>query len=240
MPKISKRTDLILSALPLLFLTVILFLFFGGNAKAATLDERIQVNELELKTLQSEIDEMAIPIVPGLQTEKEQAEQIRRRIEKEQEKSRIHVWYRAYKKAKELEQQNKTVLSAAAGDHSYKDFMEHYKTAAERFKVDWFVLAAIHKIETQYSSIDNMISVAGAVGHMQFMPATFAAYGVDGDGDGRKDAWNISDAIHSAANYLSKSGYGTDQRKAIWHYNHADWYVNEVIDLANTIQGESK
>ena len=81
-----------------------------------------------------------------------------------------------------------------------------------------------------------MVSYAGAIGHMQFMPATFSAYGVDGNQDGIKSAWNLEDSIFSAANYLIASGYKTDIRKAIWHYNHAEWYVNDVLARAGRIK----
>lgn len=51
-------------------------------------------------------------------------------------------------------------------------------------------------------------SWAGAMGHMQFMPSTYRAYAVDGDGDGRKDIWNsLPDAFASAANYLNELGW---------------------------------
>lgn len=57
-------------------------------------------------------------------------------------------------------------------------------------------------------------------------------YGVDGNGDGKADPWDVEDSIHTAANYLSKNGYASDPRGAIWHYNHADWYVNKVMTAA--------
>lgn len=51
-------------------------------------------------------------------------------------------------------------------------------------------------------------SWAGAMGQMQFMPSTFRAYALDGDGDGRIDLWNsLPDALHSAANYLKRAGW---------------------------------
>lgn len=117
-----------------------------------------------------------------------------------------------------------------------EEYKSIYKAAGERYGVDWYVLAAIHDIETDFSRIKLMVSSAGAIGHMQFIPSTFSAYGVDGNGDGRKDPWNLEDAIHSAANYLAASGYKKDIRKAIWHYNHATWYVNDVIETAARIR----
>lgn len=66
------------------------------------------------------------------------------------------------------------------------------------------------------SAVDMNGSWAGAMGHMQFMPSTFRAYAVDGDGDGRIDLWqSLPDALHSAANYLSRAGWRTGEPVAI-------------------------
>ena len=70
---------------------------------------------------------------------------------------------------------------------------------------------------------------------MQFLPATFAAYGIDGNGDGRADILNDADSIHSAANYLAALGAadGDDGvRRALFGYNRAIWYVNDVLAYA--------
>ena len=93
------------------------------------------------------------------------------------------------------------------------------------------VLAAINGIETAFGSNLN-ISSAGAQGWMQFMPETWAAYGVDANGDGVKDPYNPEDAIFAAANYLSASGFPEDTYGAIYSYNHADWYVEDVLSNA--------
>ena len=55
-------------------------------------------------------------------------------------------------------------------------------------------------------------SWAGGMGHTQFIPTTFLQYGVDGNGDGRRDPWQIEDALASTANYLSQSGWQRGQR----------------------------
>jgi Transglycosylase SLT domain len=93
------------------------------------------------------------------------------------------------------------------------------------------VLAAINRIETAFGTNLN-ISSAGAMGWMQFMPPTWDAYGVDANGDGVRDPYNPEDAIHSAANYLSASGMPSDTPGAIFAYNHADWYVADVLSNA--------
>jgi hypothetical protein len=63
---------------------------------------------------------------------------------------------------------------------------------------------------------------------MQFIASSWARYGVDGDGDGRVDRWDPADAIYSAANFLRASGAPGDYDRAIFAYNHAEWYVREV------------
>jgi hypothetical protein len=94
------------------------------------------------------------------------------------------------------------------------------------------ILAAINRVETDFGRLNKVTSSAGAVGWMQFMPATWDVYGVDGDGDGKADPYNARDAIHSAANYLSASGAPQEWYDAIWSYNHADWYVKDVLERA--------
>ncbi len=94
------------------------------------------------------------------------------------------------------------------------------------------VLASINGIESAFGS--NMgPSTAGAIGWMQFLPSTWDAYGVDANGDGVSDPYNPEDAIFAAANYLSASGMPADTYNAIFAYNHADWYVAEVLANAS-------
>ena len=66
------------------------------------------------------------------------------------------------------------------------------------------------------AAIDMNGSWAGAMGHMQFMPSTFRAYAVDGDGDARIDLWqSLPDAMHSAAHYLTRAGWRAGEPVAI-------------------------
>ncbi len=100
--------------------------------------------------------------------------------------------------------------------------------------MSWTLLAAVGQVETGHGA-NTSSSYAGAQGPMQFMPATFAAYGVDGDGDGDTDIRDPADAVFSAANYLCANGAGRSPEataRAVWHYNHADWYVALVLKLA--------
>jgi SLT domain-containing protein len=111
-----------------------------------------------------------------------------------------------------------------------------YQAAGIEYGVRWEILAAINEIETDYGRNLN-VSSAGAVGWMQFMPSTWAAYGTDGNKDGRKDPYNPVDAIFAAARYLKAANYENDVRAAIWAYNHADWYVDSVLLRARLIAG---
>ena len=106
-----------------------------------------------------------------------------------------------------------------------------WQGAGAQYGVPWQVLAAINKVESNFGR--NMgPSSAGAVGWMQFMPATWMEYGIDANGDGIADPWNPADAIYSAARYLAANGASSSLYDAVYQYNHADWYVNEVLGIA--------
>jgi len=120
-----------------------------------------------------------------------------------------------------------------------------FKAAGDKYGIPWTVLAAIACRESSFNP--NAVGPylpdynTSAVGMMQFLPETFKAYGVDGNGDGIISPFDPSDAVYTAAHYLSsnynlykKQGYSdTDAlRKAIWNYNHAWWYVDQVMSIA--------
>ncbi|WP_147804885.1 lytic transglycosylase domain-containing protein [Alkalicoccus halolimnae] len=116
------------------------------------------------------------------------------------------------------------------------DFIPIYQEAAEEYEIPWKLLAAVHRIETVFSTMDPLLSPVGAEGHLQFMPCTwtgwshptcgeagkgdiseetktdpeaiaeYGGYGVDGSGSGTADPYDIEDAVFSAANYLAQSG----------------------------------
>ena len=107
-----------------------------------------------------------------------------------------------------------------------------YQSCGTEYGIPWQVLAGINKIETAFGTNLN-VSSAGAEGWMQFIPSTWAAYGVDANNDGKKDPYNPVDAICAAARYLRAAGGDHNVRQAIFAYNHADWYVDEVLLYAN-------
>jgi Transglycosylase SLT domain/Peptidase family M23 len=103
-----------------------------------------------------------------------------------------------------------------------------YQACGTEYGIPWEVLASINKIESGFGT--NMgPSSAGAIGWMQFLPSSWEAFGLDANGDGRKDPYNPVDAICAAAHYLKLSGGSADLYGAIFAYNHADWYVQEVL-----------
>jgi Transglycosylase SLT domain len=114
-----------------------------------------------------------------------------------------------------------------------------YENAAQRYGIDWAILAAVGKVECDHGrdpdpscTRDGATNSAGAGGPMQFVASTWAGYGVEVDGDGQADRWSPADAIYSAANYLRASGAPHDNEGALLAYNHAGWYVAEVLRWA--------
>ncbi|XVQ82193.1 NlpC/P60 family protein [Microbispora siamensis] len=114
-------------------------------------------------------------------------------------------------------------------------YLRWYMDAAQTCPgLSWSVLAAVGKVESDHDRdpASRRPNTAGARGPMQFLPGTFAAYAVDGNGDGRTDVYDPADAIPTAGAYLCASGAATDIRKALFAYNHAGWYVDRVLAKA--------
>jgi len=234
-----KIDDLIYVAIPLLFiLGIIVFLIFDTKSVEAAGEAILekQIVDSELMILETEIAEVVknIKALP----EEERTPLINERIKLEMEKTKLKSYSEAYSFLLAFEEQPTVAAShftpgtLEAGETVPGEYIPIYKAAGEKYNVDWSILGAIHKIETDFSRINTMVSSVGALGHMQFMPPTWAHYGVDGNNDLRVDIWSLEDSIFSAANYLNASGYSKDIRKAIWHYNHAEWYVNDVLETA--------
>jgi membrane-bound lytic murein transglycosylase B len=114
-----------------------------------------------------------------------------------------------------------------------------YRAAAVQYGVPWQILAAINEIETDYGS-DLSVSSVGAVGWMQFMPATWIQYGVDALNAGYADPYNPVDAIFAAARYLHAAGAASDLRAAILAYNHSEAYASSVLLRAKLISSYPK
>jgi hypothetical protein len=124
------------------------------------------------------------------------------------------------------------------------DYLRLYRAAGARYGLDWAILAGIGRVECDHGrdpdpscTHESATNSAGAGGPMQFLGSTWTTYGVDGDGDGRRDRWDSADAIYGAANYLHASGAPGNYRSAIYAYNHAGWYVAEVQRWAAQYRG---
>jgi hypothetical protein len=117
-------------------------------------------------------------------------------------------------------------------------YLELFQQSAARYcpALSWTVLAAIGQIESG-DGANVGPSTAGALGPMQFLPSTWSVWGTSGFGrTGPPDIMNPYDAVPSAARMLCADGASqgtlTGLRAAVFAYNHADWYVNEVLALA--------
>jgi membrane-bound lytic murein transglycosylase B len=105
--------------------------------------------------------------------------------------------------------------------------------AASAYGIPTDLLMAVWKIESGMQWKTQVKSSAGAAGPFQFMPGTWRGYAVDGNGDGVKDVHDAQDAAYGAAKLLAANGANRgDYRRALWAYNHADWYVNKVLAMA--------
>jgi cell wall-associated NlpC family hydrolase len=117
------------------------------------------------------------------------------------------------------------------GPHTFAALRPIWQAAGNAYGIPWEVLGAINKVETDFGR--NLgPSSAGAIGWMQFMPSTWARWGIDANGDGVADPNNPTDAIFSAARYLAGCGGQIDITRAVSCYNHSAVYVNEVLGLA--------
>jgi cell wall-associated NlpC family hydrolase len=96
-------------------------------------------------------------------------------------------------------------------------YLSLYQAAAQRCPMPWTILAAVGQVESDQGR-DPGPSSTGAVGPMQFEPATWARWGVDGDGDGKKDPRDPADAIPAAADYLCSLGVTKNPHNALVAY----------------------
>jgi Transglycosylase SLT domain len=125
------------------------------------------------------------------------------------------------------------------------NYLQWIRQAGDRYGLDWSAIAGIYSIETDFGRLDapgvrSDENFAGAGGPGQFLAGTWRIYGVDGDGDGVKDRYNPADAIPSTANLLRRSGAPADYRRAIFAYNHANWYVDDVLSRAARYRGAAE
>ncbi|MFC2947580.1 peptidoglycan DD-metalloendopeptidase family protein [Virgibacillus sediminis] len=151
------------------------------------------------------------------------------------------------------------IPSAIAEEEIPEQFIPIYKDAGEEYGIPWLLLAAVHRVETVFSSID-MVSPVNAEGHMQFMPCSwlgweypsceglggveipeeiktdpdkieeYGGFGIDANGNGKASPWEEEDAIFAAANHLAPYINGDEGlRESLLAYNHATWYADDVL-----------
>jgi hypothetical protein len=109
----------------------------------------------------------------------------------------------------------------------------HYAEAQRRFGVHWSFLASINFVESAFGRVRSA-SQAGARGPMQFLPATWRAYGMGGDIDQPRDA------ILAAANYLRRAGAPRHMDRALLAYNHSMSYVRAIRRFAKRMQADKR
>lgn len=139
--------------------------------------------------------------------------------------------------------------SDTAGSDIPPKYLELYKKFGKQIGVQWNILAGVGKRETDHGrstmpGVQSGTNEAGAAGPMQFlistwggkaqikMDSTFSGYASDGDGDGIGDIYNPADAILGAAKMLKRNGAPENVRRALFVYNRAWWYVDQVIEIA--------
>jgi cell wall-associated NlpC family hydrolase len=141
------------------------------------------------------------------------------------------------------------VIGAAAGGHQLAEpsataltdipprYLALYQEAATELDIPWELLAAVGKVESDHGRdpASRRPNRAGAEGPMQFLPTTFAAYGAV-SGSAHPDVYDPRDAIYAAAALLLDNDVRDDPRQALYAYNHAGGYVDEVLGWTATYE----
>jgi cell wall-associated NlpC family hydrolase len=147
-------------------------------------------------------------------------------------------------------------VSTEAADSIPSNYLKWFQRAGLQYNVPWTILAGIGKVEsndgrTTLPGVTSGSNGFGAAGPMQIgisgastnswggLPVHKASAMVPGvatdeDGDGIDSVYDPADAIAGAAKYLVAHGAQQDAAGAIFAYNHADWYVQEVLSWAST------
>ena len=91
--------------------------------------------------------------------------------------------------------------------------------------------------------LDLRGSFSGALGLPQFLPDNYFSFGIDADQNGRIDLFSPADAVQSVAHFLNRHGWQSldkrkDQEEVILHYNRSEPYVNLVLNMASSLEGE--
>lgn len=138
------------------------------------------------------------------------------------------------------------VVKGESGNGIPANYVPWLGKAAVKYKLGpkgFSIVAAIHSVESDFGrstlpGVHSGANFAGAAGPGQFLAASWETYGQDADGDGVKDVYAIPDSIYGTANYMHLSGAPKDWHSAIFAYNHAEWYVEEVEAKAAQLGGQ--
>jgi cell wall-associated NlpC family hydrolase len=142
-------------------------------------------------------------------------------------------------------------VSAQAANSIPASYLKWFQKAGLQYNIPWTVLAGIGKVESDDGRTTLTGVISGSAGPMQIgidgasgnqwgglprHPASMAVNGVatDEDGDGFANVYDPADAIAGAAKYLVEHGAQQNIPAAIFAYNHANWYVEEVLSWAST------
>jgi len=147
-------------------------------------------------------------------------------------------------------------VSAEAANSIPASYLKWFQKAGLQYNISWTILAGIGKVEsddgrTTLTGVMSGSNNFGAAGPMQIgidgasgnqwggnpiHPASEVVNGVatDEDGDGVANVYDPADAIAGAGKYLVAHGAQQNIPAAIFAYNHADWYVEEVLSWAST------
>lgn len=199
-------------------------------------DERGRTREL--RSQEKELEESIARLGPETEQLRKRLRRAERQAESSPERQRVQPGPAVtdgsgVSRESELRVAREEILVRPVEPISGARYERLYKEAARMygFPDDWYVLAAIGKVESDHGR--NMgPSSAGAMGPMQFLPSTWRDSGVDGDGDGQANVMDPEDAIPAAAGYLKAGGAPEDWYAALFSYNRADWYVKKVLAVA--------
>lgn len=115
-------------------------------------------------------------------------------------------------------------------------------------RADFFAphaIAALKLVDSGALTPATLGAKHGELGHTQFLPGNALAYGVDADGDGRIDFYNLSDALASTANYLRQKGWkpgrgyqpGEPNFTVLREWNAASVYQQAIAIIGDRIDG---
>lgn len=224
----DKRT---ITAILIAFMVVKTPVSLGEVHAYASNSQSPEVSAVSEANIVENINKTIINPVRLTTEEKAQIELARYRQELAEEAARI----KAEEEARILRENAARIAKLNAVGLS-AEFIGQYVAAEAATGVAWELIAAVHYTETGQRGDTTVTSYAGAQGPMQFMPSTFRAYGIDGDGDGQVRINDVDDAIFSAANYMAANG-AADGRviNALYRYNNDYGYVYHVLGIARSL-----